>query len=53
MPYRIEAGTLMTAAAITGGDVTLKNVVPEHLKPVTAKLWERGMEIWKGFPRSG
>jgi len=45
MPDRIEAGTLMTAAAITGGDITLKNVVPEHLKPVTAKLLEAGMEI--------
>lgn len=45
MPDRIEAGTLMTAAAITGGDVTLQNVVPEHLKPVTAKLREAGMEV--------
>jgi UDP-N-acetylglucosamine 1-carboxyvinyltransferase len=49
MPDRIEAGTLMTAAAITGGDVTLKNVVPEHLKPVTAKLLEAGMEISEGL----
>ena len=45
MPDRIEAGTLMTAAAITGGDVTLKNVVPEHLTPVTAKLREAGIEV--------
>lgn len=45
MPDRIEAGTLMTAAALTGGDITLTNVVPEHLKPVTAKLRESGVEI--------
>ena len=45
MPDRIEAGTLMTAAALTGGDITLTNVVPEHLKPVTAKLRESGMEV--------
>ena len=38
MPDRIEAGTLMTAAAVTCGDITLSNVVPEHIKPVTAKL---------------
>ncbi len=45
MPDRIEAGTLMVAAALTGGDITLTNVVPEHLKPVTAKLRESGIEI--------
>ncbi len=45
MPDRIEAGTFMTAAALTGGEITLFNVVPEHLKPVTAKLRESGMEI--------
>ena len=45
MPDRIEAGTFMTAAALTGGDITLFNVVSEHLKPVTAKLRESGMEI--------
>ncbi|MGI6085517.1 MAG: UDP-N-acetylglucosamine 1-carboxyvinyltransferase [Acetivibrionales bacterium] len=48
MPDRIEAGTFMTAAALTGGDITLANVVPEHLKPVTAKLRESGMEIIEG-----
>ena len=45
MPDRIEAGTLMTAAAVTCGDITLSNVVPEHIKPVTAKLRESGVEI--------
>lgn len=45
IPDRIEAGTFMVAAAITGGDVTIENVVTDHLKPVTAKLREAGIEI--------
>ncbi len=40
IPDRIEAGTFMTAAAITGGDILLENVQEEHLKPVIAKLAE-------------
>lgn len=45
IPDRIEAGTFMVAAAITGGDVVVENVVTEHLKPVTAKLREAGVEV--------
>ncbi|MDP4180044.1 MAG: UDP-N-acetylglucosamine 1-carboxyvinyltransferase [Bacillota bacterium] len=45
IPDRIEAGTYMVAAAITGGDVKIDNVVPDHLKPVTAKLREAGVEV--------
>jgi UDP-N-acetylglucosamine 1-carboxyvinyltransferase len=45
IPDRIEAGTYMVAAAITGGSVIVENVVPEHLKPVTAKLREVGAEV--------
>jgi len=45
IPDRIEAGTFMVAAAITGGDVKVNNVVPDHLKPVTAKLREAGIEV--------
>ena len=45
IPDRIEAGTFMVAAAITGGDVLLENVVPDHLKPVSAKLREAGIEV--------
>jgi len=45
IPDRIEAGTFMVAAAITGGDVVIENVVPDHLKPITAKLREAGVEI--------
>lgn len=40
IPDRIEAGTFMAAAAITKGDVLLTNVLPDHVKPVTAKLKE-------------
>ena len=45
IPDRIEAGTFMAAAAITGGDVVIENVVPDHLKPISAKLREAGVEI--------
>lgn len=45
MPDRIEAGSFMIASAITGGDVTINSVVPEHIKPLTAKLCEVGAEI--------
>ncbi len=42
IPDRIEAGTYMVAAAITGGDVILENVMPEHLTAAIAKLREAG-----------
>jgi len=45
IPDRIEAGTFMLAAAMTGGDVTIENVMTEHIKPVCAKLRESGVEI--------
>lgn len=45
IPDRIEAGTFMVAAAITAGDVRIENVVPDHLKPITAKLREAGVEV--------
>jgi UDP-N-acetylglucosamine 1-carboxyvinyltransferase len=45
IPDRIEAGTYMVAAAITGGDIVVENVVTDNLKPVTAKLREAGVEI--------
>ena len=40
IPDRIEAGTFMAAAAITGGNILLENIREEHLKPVIAKLAE-------------
>lgn len=45
IPDRIEAGTFMVAAAAAGGDVIIENVVTDHLKPVTAKLREAGVEV--------
>ena len=45
IPDRIEAGTFMVAAAMTGGDVYVENAIPEHLKPVIAKLKEAGVTI--------
>lgn len=42
IPDRIEAGTYMTAAIITEGDVLLKGVIPEHLDAVIVKLKETG-----------
>jgi len=45
---RIEAGTYMVAAVATGGEVVVNNVIPEHLKAITAKLAESGAEIEEG-----
>jgi len=45
IPDRIEAGTLLVAAAITGGDVLVKRCSPEHLEPVIQKLREAGCHI--------
>ena len=45
IPDRIEAGTYMVAAAITRGDISLTNVVTDHIKPVTAKLKEVKMKV--------
>ncbi len=45
IPDRIEAGTFMVAAAITRGRVLIRNMVPNHLKAVIAKLRECGVEI--------
>lgn len=45
IPDRIVAGTYMMAAAVTGGDVLLENVIPGHMEAVTSKLRETGVEI--------
>lgn len=45
IPDRIEAGTFMVAAAITGGNVLIENAVSEHLRPLIAKMEEMGVEI--------
>ncbi|MBE0465672.1 MAG: UDP-N-acetylglucosamine 1-carboxyvinyltransferase [Candidatus Desulforudis sp.] len=45
IPDRVEAGTHLVAAAITGGNVTVRNVIPEHVEPVLAKLREAGADF--------
>ncbi|WP_338450194.1 UDP-N-acetylglucosamine 1-carboxyvinyltransferase [Niallia oryzisoli] len=45
IPDRIEAGTFMVAAAITGGNVLVKGAVPEHLTSLIAKMEEMGVKI--------
>ena len=45
IPDQIEAGTFMCAAAITRGDITVKNVIPKHLEAISAKLTEMGCEV--------
>ena len=45
IPDQIEAGTFMFAAAVTKGDVTVKNVIPKHLESISAKLLEIGCDV--------
>jgi len=45
VPDDIETGTFMVAAAITGGDVFVKNAVPENLEAVSEKLTETGVQL--------
>ena len=51
IPDRIEAGTYMIAAAMTGGDVIIENVLPEHQKPLIAKLREAGALVEEDIDR--
>lgn len=44
IPDRIEAGTLMIAGACCG-DITVNNVIPEHLRPIISKLKETGADV--------
>ncbi len=61
IPDQIEAGTFMCAAAVTRGDITIKNVIPKHLEAISAKLMEIGCEVVEfddairvvGKPRQG
>lgn len=61
IPDQIEAGTFMCAAAVTRGDITIKNVIPKHLEAISAKLIEIGCEVVEfddavrvvGKPRQG
>ncbi|MGI6168265.1 MAG: UDP-N-acetylglucosamine 1-carboxyvinyltransferase [Christensenellales bacterium] len=46
IPDRIVAGTVMVAAAITGGDIYMRNVRQEHIQAITSKLGDCGCEIY-------
>lgn len=48
IPDQIEAGTYMIAGAATKGDVTVRNLIPKHMEPLTAKLDEMGAGIEVG-----
>ncbi|MBQ7535541.1 MAG: UDP-N-acetylglucosamine 1-carboxyvinyltransferase [Stomatobaculum sp.] len=45
IPDQIEAGTFMFAAAITKGDVLVRNLIPKHMEAIGAKLKEMGCEL--------
>lgn len=45
IPDQIEAGTFMCAAAITRGDILVKNLIPKHMEAISAKLLEMGCEV--------
>ena len=47
IPDRIEAGTFMVAAALTGGNVLVENVLSEHIRPLIAKMTEMGVIIYE------
>lgn len=48
IPDRLEAGTFLTAAAITGGAVQVENCIPEHVRALSVKLMEAGMQVEEG-----
>jgi len=50
IPDRIEAGTFMIAAAITAGDVLIKDCVPQHVAILTAKLRQAGATVAEAGP---
>lgn len=45
IPDRIETGTFMLAAAITRGDILIKNALPGHVRPIIAKLKECNVDV--------
>ena len=48
LPDRIESGTYLVAAAITGGRVKIKGARPEHLDAILMKLEEAGANVQRG-----
>ena len=45
IPDQIEAGTYLAAAAVTGGNILVRNVIPKHMECITTKLEEMGAQI--------
>ncbi len=45
IPDQIETGTYMVAAAVTNGDVTIHNIIPTHMEPLSSKMREMGYTI--------
>ena len=48
IPDQIEAGTYLAAAAATGGDVVVKNVIPRHMECIASKLVDMGADVTYG-----
>jgi len=48
IPDQIETGTFMIAGAITGGDVTVANIIPKHMESLSAKLREMNCKVTEG-----
>ncbi len=48
IPDQIEAGTYMIASAITGGDVYVRNIIPQHMDSISSKMKEMGVTIEEG-----
>ena len=48
IPDQIETGTYMIAAALTNGDITVNNIIPKHMDPLTAKLRDMNCQVEEG-----
>ena len=48
IPDQIEAGTFMCAAAVTRGDIVVRNIIPKHMESITAKLRDMGNIVYEG-----
>ena len=48
IPDQIEAGTYMIAAAVCGGHVSVRNIIPKHMDSLSAKLKEMGCKVIEG-----
>ena len=48
IPDQIEAGTFMCAAAVTRGNILIKNIIPKHMESIAAKLRDMGNTVYEG-----